>query len=152
LVLVVVGPLRGHRRPHALLVLGAAGARDHRDDLVPHLDLAVRVGDEVLVPARVLRRAALRRDEHEVVAVASVDERVLPDLSRLSSLPAQDQAAGAVPVVSCFPAGRFVLADVLVTEEAEVGHGCEPATSRAATEPHRARLPSAAARRYIPAP
>ena len=54
LVGVVVWPLRGHGRPHALLVRGRSGAGGDGDDLVPHLDLHVRVREQVLVPARVL--------------------------------------------------------------------------------------------------
>src|SRR5439155_1118318 len=55
LVLVVVGPLRRHGRPHTLLVFGRPGARPDGEDLVPHLDLHVGVCDQVLVPSGVLR-------------------------------------------------------------------------------------------------
>ena len=63
---------------------------------------------EVLVPAGVLQRAALRRDQDPVVAVHAVDQGILPDPSGLAALHAQDRAAGAVPVVSRLAAGRFM--------------------------------------------
>src|SRR5262249_11388518 len=122
LVLVVVGPLLRHDRPDAPLVRGRTRAGSRGEDLVPHLDLDLGVRDQVLVPAGIVGRAALRGHEDVVVAVPTVDERVLPGLARLPAGRVQDEAGRPVPVVTHLAARRFVPADVLVTKEAVVWH------------------------------
>src|SRR5438477_6863875 len=116
LVLVVLGPLRRHGRPHTLLVFGRPGARPDGEDLVPHLDLHVGVGHQVLVPSGVLRRATLRRYDDVVIAVPTVDERELPGLAGLPGRRVQDEAVRAIPVVPHLAAGGLVLSDVLVAK------------------------------------
>src|SRR5437667_10009082 len=116
LVLVVVGPLRRHGRPHTLLVFGRPGAGPDGEDLVPHLDLHLGVRDQVLVPSGVLRRATLRRHDDEVIAVPTVDERELPGLAGLPGRRVKDENVRAVPVVPHLAAGRLVLPDVLVAK------------------------------------
>ena len=129
------GPLLRHDGPQALLLRCRRGAGLDRDHLVPHLDLHVRMGDQVLVPARMVRRPTLRRHEEVVVAVAPVDERELRGLPGFPTGRVQDQAVCAVPVVTHLAAGRFVLADVLVTEEAEVRHGATVTRSEGIGDP-----------------
>ena len=75
-----------------------------------------------------LRRAALRRDEDEVVAALTEDERELAQLTGLASLGVQHQAGRAVPEVADLAVGLLVLRDVVVTEQRVVaccglGHG-----------------------------
>src|ERR1700693_4981480 len=68
-----------------------------------HGHLGVR--HQVVVPRRVRGRAALGRDDHQMVAVARVDERGLANLFRLGPFGAEDQhvtalerARGRLPV------------------------------------------------------
>jgi hypothetical protein len=44
LVLVIVGPLRCHDRPHALLLFSRRSPRPDRNHFVPHLDLHIGMG------------------------------------------------------------------------------------------------------------
>src|SRR5690349_1278298 len=78
-----VAVVPGGGRPEALAL---AGARLARADLQPpaaDLDLGVGVRAQVVQPARMLRVAALRGDDEEVVAVRHVDERRAPALAGL---------------------------------------------------------------------
>src|SRR5208283_3428601 len=123
LVLVIVGPLRCHDRPHALLFFGRRSPRQDRNHFVPHLDLHIGVGKQVFVPPRMVGSATLRSDNQIVVALAPVDQRELFRLARFPPDRMQHQTAGVVPIVANPTAGRLVPADVLVSEQAVVRHG-----------------------------
>ncbi len=75
LVVVIVGPLGCHDRPHALLFFGRRSPRPDRNHFVPHLDLHIGVGEQVFVPPRMVGRATFRSDNQIVVAVAPVNQR-----------------------------------------------------------------------------
>src|SRR5262249_58521520 len=124
-------------RPYALLVGGRSRACSDGYDPVPHLDFHLRMRKQVAVPSRILRRAAPRRDDDVVVAVAPVDERELPGLAGLPTRRVEDQAMRAVPVVAHRAAGRLVLSDVLVTKETAVRHGTNVPRARARGDPSR---------------
>src|SRR5262249_31229270 len=57
------------------------------------------IGDEVLVPERVVRRPALRADDDVVAAVLSVDQRLPPRLPRAAAERRQQQRRHSVPLV-----------------------------------------------------
>src|ERR1051325_1562204 len=122
LVLVVLGPLRRHDRPDAPLVRGRRGASPDGEDLVPHLDLDVGVRKQVLVPTGIFGRSTLRCYEDVVGTIPTIDERELPGLAGLPTRRVQDEATGAIPVVTHLATGRFVLLDVLVAKEAVIRH------------------------------
>src|SRR5262249_31365188 len=109
--------------------------RSHGKDLVPDLDLHVRVRDEVSVPAGILRRAALRRDHDEVAPVAAVDERELPGLAGVPALRVENEAVRAVPVVTDLAARRFVRPDGLGPKEDVVRHAATVARGRRRSAP-----------------
>ena len=56
------------------MVLGGAQAGVHRTSLRADLDRRVSVGHQVVEPGRVARMAALRSDEHHVLAVGEIGE------------------------------------------------------------------------------
>jgi len=59
------------------LAVHHAGA--HRQEIGADLDLGVRVGDEIVIPIRILRIAALRGKHGDLVVVDPlVSERVYP--------------------------------------------------------------------------
>src|SRR5262249_36024847 len=78
-----------------LFALGRAGAG--REHLALHLELDLGRLVQVLVPAGVLGRAALRRDDHVAVPILSVDERHRPLLARLPPRRRQEQDGRALP-------------------------------------------------------
>src|SRR5690606_26630726 len=80
-VVVERGPHGGHRGPQLGLLLGARGAGDGVEPLGAHLHRDVRVGDEILVPARVVRRAALGGHDDVRIPVGLVDQRELARLA-----------------------------------------------------------------------
>src|SRR6266516_6180005 len=135
LVRVVLGPLRRHDRPDAPLVLGRPGAGPDGEDLVPHLDLDVGVRDQVPVPSGVFGRSTLRCHDDVVITVPTIDERELPGLAGLPTGRVQDEAVGAIPVVTHLAARRFVLPDVLVTKEAVVRHAVRVPRPRRGSDP-----------------
>src|SRR5438093_4082020 len=137
LVLVVLGPLRRHDRPDASLVLARPGTGPDGEDLVPHLDLHVGVGDQVPVPSGIVGRPTLRCHDDVVLTVPTIDERELPDLTGLPTGRVQDETVHAIPVVTHFAARRFVLPDVLVTKEAVVRHAARVPRPRRGSDPHR---------------
>src|SRR5262249_4435763 len=65
----------------------------------------------------------LRRDDHVVVAAATVDQRELAGVSALPAGRVEDEAVRSVPVVAHLAASGLVLADVLVAKESAVVHG-----------------------------
>src|SRR5437899_5090975 len=67
------------------------GCRAHLELLGPDLDLSVPMLHQVVVPARMQRRAALRGGDHVAVAIAVVDERRRADLSGLRPPRGQQQ-------------------------------------------------------------
>src|SRR5258708_28054298 len=56
----------------------------------------LRVSDEVVEPGGMRRSAALRADDHQVVSVARIGERVLTQLARLGALGGEDQNVAAL--------------------------------------------------------
>ena len=81
--------MRSHR---AWPLVAFRGARPHRDHVALDLHLATSgCGEEVEVPTRVLGRAALRRDQHEVVAALAEDQRELAQLAGLPALGVQHE-------------------------------------------------------------
>src|SRR5205085_12426307 len=78
--------------------------------------------------------------EDVVLTIATIDERELPGLARLPTRRVEDEAGGAVPVVTHLPACHFVLLDVFVSEEAVVWHSAR--VSRARSEEHTSELQS----------
>src|SRR5882724_7627466 len=135
LVRVVVGPLRRHGPPHALLVFGRPGTRPDGKDLVSDLDLHVGMRDQVLVPSGMRRRATVRRYDDVVVAVPTVDERELPGLAGLPGRRVKDEAVRAVPVVPHLAAGGLVLSDVLVAKQTVVRHAARVPRPRSGGDP-----------------
>src|SRR5581483_9376189 len=99
------------------------------------LDLDVGMRDQVLVPSRIFRRATLRGDDDEPVAVPTIDERELPRASGLPAGRMQDEAVRAVPVVAYLAAGCLVLPNVLVAEEAVVWHAAYVPRARRRRDP-----------------
>src|ERR1700674_638839 len=63
--------------------------------LLPHFDRHFGMLHEVVVPRRMRRSAALGRDDHVVIPIARVDERVLANLFRLGALRREDQHLSA---------------------------------------------------------
>src|SRR5687767_2240063 len=78
-------------RPELRTLVGSRGARLRAVGLLADLDVAHRVRDEILVPVRVIRRAALRRDDHVRRAMLAVDERGGDIASGLPPLHGQEQ-------------------------------------------------------------
>jgi hypothetical protein len=72
-----------------LLAFGAV--RPDGNALASDLDLDVRLRDQVVVPAGVLRRPALRRDHRPGVAIGNPEQRRGARLARLPSDGAQQQ-------------------------------------------------------------
>src|SRR4051812_5359833 len=69
-VVVVRRPLLRSELPEPLALLALRRARPRCEHVVLHLNLDVGILREVAVPARVLGRAALRRNDDVTVAVA----------------------------------------------------------------------------------
>src|SRR5438067_2270457 len=89
-----------------------------REHLVLHLQLDLGVLREVAIPAGMLRRAALRRDDHVPVAVVLVDQRRRARLAGLAAFRRQQEDLRAVPPdVSDLAAGLPVAANVLLAEQ-----------------------------------
>src|SRR6516162_10734760 len=76
-------------QPRALLALGGPGPRLRLHG--PDLYLDVRVGEDVAVPAGVLRRAAFRGDHEIAITVLPVEQRENEPLSRLAAGRRQQQ-------------------------------------------------------------
>src|SRR4249919_196638 len=113
LIVVVRGPLSGHRPPELWLLLWGGVTGVGREALVLDLHLDARVSLQVLVPGRRRVRAALRGDHQIVVPVAPVDQR---GRLRLTGAPAggsQEEGVGALPVVALLATSRPVALDVL---------------------------------------
>ena len=118
LVALVVGPVRRHLRPHGGALVAVRGPRVRLEAVAHHLHLDLGIGLQVVVPAGVAGRAAVRGDDHVVVARAAIDQGADP---RLAGPPPgrreqQDRAALA-PVVPLLAVGLEVAADVLVPIE-----------------------------------
>src|SRR5437763_285028 len=80
-VLVVMGPDLRHEPPEALTLATLGIPRADRPAVAHDLDPGLRIRAQVEVPARMGGRAALRRDEDDVVAVPAEDEGVRPLLA-----------------------------------------------------------------------
>src|ERR1700692_1665309 len=81
----------GVLRVEALVLVAVRNMRAGVELVLAHLDGDLGMLEEVVVPGRVRRRAALRGDDHDVVSVAGVHERVLAHVARLGSLGGEDQ-------------------------------------------------------------
>src|SRR4029079_14996116 len=131
LVLVVVRPDLIRLPPELFALFALRSARPSREDLVLHLQLDFWGLRQVLVPARILRGAAFRRNDHVAVAVLRVDER---RRARLTAFPTgcrkQEDRRAFFPDVSGLAAGLAVDLDVLVAVQAlGVGHLNAPSTN-----------------------
>src|SRR5205823_10164340 len=74
-VLVVVGPDLVHQLPEPLALLAVRHTCAGAKPVAPDLDADLGRLGEVLEPAGMIRRAALRRDDHRRIAVEVVDEQ-----------------------------------------------------------------------------
>src|ERR1700693_2243212 len=81
----------GMMRVQALVLFALRNVRASLELLLPYLHGHLRVLHEVVVPGRVSGRAALGGDDHVVVAVAGVDERVLAYLPGFGAYGREDQ-------------------------------------------------------------
>jgi hypothetical protein len=102
-------------------LVGTDDARDRLETLAIDLDGHARVGDEVVIPGRVARRAAHGGDDDDVVTGPRVDER---GFARLAALRAggredEDVAADERAVARMALVGPHVVDEVLVP----AGHG-----------------------------
>jgi hypothetical protein len=75
----------------ALVLIASGDMGRGIEPLAQNLNGHVGVCDEVVIPGRMGGRATLRRDDHVVVAVARVHERVLAFLVRSGALRGQYQ-------------------------------------------------------------
>ena len=75
LILVVVRPDLVHLLPEPVALLALRGARVRAELVALDLHADLRRLGEVAIPVRMLGRSALRRDDHDVVAVLAEDER-----------------------------------------------------------------------------
>jgi hypothetical protein len=110
-----------HLGPQRRLLLVGRVAGAHLVHLVADLHLCLRIGLEVQVPGRWSVRAALRRDDQQIVAVATVDQRVVALLAGLAPGRGEDERLRPLPVVAHLATGLPVAADVLVTEQPRHG-------------------------------
>src|SRR3954447_21027769 len=125
LVVVVVGPDLGHLTPQLGPLLGRRVPRARPELVVADLDLHLGVLADVEVPGRVLGRAALRGDDHRVVACHAVDERAAALRAGLAACGGEDQRRGAaLPVVPALAAGLEV--GLHVGLAVQVGHARLP--------------------------
>src|SRR5690606_576086 len=120
LVLVVLGPDGGHLPPQRGLLLGRRRASPRGELVALHLDLHLGVGLQVLVPLRMVVRAALRRDDDVRVAFGLVDERGGALLPAAAADRGEQQGDGPLPLVAHLTVGLLVTPDVLLAEQ----HGC----------------------------
>src|SRR5712671_5033663 len=97
LILLIRRPDRGHRLPQGWLLRRRRRAGARFEAIRHDLHLHDRLRDEVLVPARVLRRAAARGDDEIVVAGAAVDQRRRPRLAGAPAGRRQEQGGDALP-------------------------------------------------------
>src|ERR1700723_3280377 len=96
--------------------MGGSGAGT--EDLVLHLQLDLRRLLEVLVPARMIRRAPLGGDDHVARTVLRVDERRRSFLAGRASGRGQEEDGGALaPLVAHLAASLAVAANVVVAEQ-----------------------------------
>src|SRR5438270_6828189 len=96
---LVVGKARHHLRlgcEEALVLLAGRDARRGDELLAQDLHRDLRIGDQVVVPARILGRAALGGDDHVVVAGSREGEGVLATLAGLGAGGGQDQDRSAL--------------------------------------------------------
>src|SRR2546429_5158590 len=97
LIFVVRRPDRGHRRPESRL-LGRRRRAGARLEAVRHdLHLDDRLSHEIVVPARVSRRAAARGDDEITIASTAVDQRGRPWVTRAPAGRGQEQGRDALP-------------------------------------------------------
>src|SRR5439155_3792276 len=98
--------------------LALRGACTRWEHLVEQLQLDVRLLLEVPVPAWMLRRTALGRDDHVAVAILLVDERRRTRLAALAALRRQQQDLRAsLPSVADLASGFPVTLHVLFAEQ-----------------------------------
>src|SRR5207253_1593839 len=115
LVLVVVRPLLRRELPEPLALLARRRAGAGREDVVLDLELDLRVLREIPVPAGMLGRAALRRDDDVLAVVLFVDQRRRPRLTRLAALRRQEERLRpALPDVADLSVRLAVPTDVLL--------------------------------------
>src|SRR5215212_3993460 len=125
LVVVVVGPDLGHLAPQLGPFLGRRVPCARLELVVADLDLHLGVVADVQVPGRVLGRAALRGDDHRVVARHAVDERAAALRAGLAALGGEDQRGGAaLPVVPALAVGLEIGRDVGLA--VQIGHAALP--------------------------
>src|SRR4029079_7933448 len=111
LVLLVVRPDAVHQRPEPLWRVARRAARAGRDPLTLDLHPDLRRLPEVPVPARVLGGAALRRDDHRVVAVEAEDQRGRALVPRRAAGRRQEEDRGTLaPDVALFAVGLAIAA------------------------------------------
>src|SRR2546428_2168079 len=108
--------------PVEAVALGSFRDRGRPDPelLGPDLDLSLPMLHEVVVPAGMRRRAALRGGDHVAVAITVVDERSRPDLSALRPARGQQQQLVA-EVTDALAAPRVELIDRALVP---VRHAC----------------------------
>src|SRR3954453_9201878 len=117
-VLVVVRPDPGHQLPEplALVALRVAGADSPA--VAQDLDLGIWVLANVPVPAGMPRRTALRCYEHDVVTVATEDERTRPLLTARAGSREEDRDRRVfLPAIADPAVCLEVAANVLVAEQ-----------------------------------
>src|SRR5450759_5202862 len=81
----------GVLRVQALVLVALRNVRAGLELLIPHLDDHLGVLHQVVVPGRVRGCTAFGGGDHVVVSVASVDERVLANVTRLRAFGREDQ-------------------------------------------------------------
>src|ERR1039458_1226234 len=129
LVVVVGGPNVGHQRPQARSLLASGSARDNRYLIALDLDRCGGIGPKILVPRWVVRRPALRRDDHPAIAVGAMDQRCSARLSGGAPGGRQQQDRRAAPVVSAFASRLAIHAHMLGPEQLVVGGHHRPESS-----------------------
>src|SRR5207244_10293175 len=112
----------GHGAPEALALLAARRSRLRREALALNLYLDLGALRQIAIPAGVLRRPALRRDDDMPVAVAAEDERRRRLRAGAPPGGRQQQRRGAVPDVADLAVGLAIAANVLLAEERPVDH------------------------------
>src|SRR6185503_11536698 len=114
LVFLVRRPDRGHLLPQRRLLGLGGGAGARLEALGHHLHLDLGLRGQVLVPGRVLGRAAAGGHHHVAVAVAAVDQRGRAGLAGAPAGRRQQEGRHALPDVAVLATGLEVTLGVFL--------------------------------------
>src|SRR5258705_8290661 len=112
-----------HPLPQTVALITFGGTRTRAELVRLHLHTDLRCLGEIQIPVGMLRRAALRADDHVVVAVLTEDERRRVLLAAFPAVDGEDEDRRAFPPdVADLAVGLDVAADVLGAEKGWIAH------------------------------